>query len=138
MRFSFPLLPAEFEIPDEWWAAAGMVGFNPGGPAYLSTTAATHTIQLRQIEPPFRFPERPLDFHGFGRERMVHLLARIAAGVEIDPIPLLALPEPAEWWQSAPFQYRVRDGLHRFYASVAAGFEAVPAIVTPASTSSEA
>jgi hypothetical protein len=27
MRFPLPLFPAEFEIPDEWWAEAGMVGF---------------------------------------------------------------------------------------------------------------
>jgi hypothetical protein len=125
MRFTFPLLPAEFEIPDEWWSEAGMHGFVLSGPAYRSTTAATHTIPLRELEPPFRFPEAPKDFRGFDRERMTHVLARIAAGAEIDPVPVLILPPLADI-SRAPFRYRVLDGVHRFYASVAAGFECLP------------
>lgn len=32
MRFPYPLLPAEFEIPDEWWTEAGMTAFMLAGP----------------------------------------------------------------------------------------------------------
>jgi hypothetical protein len=28
-----------------------------------------------------------------------------------------------------PFSYRMRDGFHRFYASIAAGFECLPAVI---------
>ena len=67
MRFAFPLLPAEFEIPDEWRAESGMAGFTPTTRAYRSTTE-TQTIPLRDVEPPFRWPEHPRDYHGFGRD----------------------------------------------------------------------
>ena len=54
MRFAFPLLPAEFEIPDDWWIEAGMSNFTPDTLTYRSTAEATHTVALRDIEPPFR------------------------------------------------------------------------------------
>jgi hypothetical protein len=128
MRFSFPLLPAEVEIPDQWWTEASMTGFAPAGPAYRSTAAATHTIPLRQIEPPVRNLDHPLDFRGFRRERMVRILSGFVAGAEIDRVPLFALAS-LDWWLPSPFQYRVRDGMHRFYASVSAGFECLPVTI---------
>jgi hypothetical protein len=127
MRFSFPLLPAEFEIPDEWWFEAGMADFVPLGPAYRSIAAAT-LIPLRAIEPPFRFPESPLDWHGFDRVRLICILSGFVKGDEIKPVPVVELP-PADV-PPAPFRYRVRDGVHRFYASVAAGFQCLPAVVS--------
>jgi len=121
MRFSFPCLPAEFEIPDEWLAEAGMTGFRPSAPAYRSTDAGARAIPLRDIEPPFRYPESPLDFRGFDRARMVRILSGFVDGDDIEPVPLMVLPQPE--YLRAPFCYRVRNGFHRFYASVAAGFE---------------
>ena len=56
MRFAYPNLPAEFEIPDDWWTEAGMTGFAPSARSYLSTDAMARAIPLRDIEPPFRFP----------------------------------------------------------------------------------
>jgi hypothetical protein len=129
MRFAFPLLPAEFEIPDDWWTEVGMAGFTPLGPAYRSTAAATHTVPLREIEPPFRFPESPLDFQGFCRQRLMDIFGGFVAGAEIKPVSLLALPQQ-EWWLPTPFRYRVRDGFHRFYASIAAGFTCLPAVIS--------
>jgi hypothetical protein len=126
MRFPFPLLPAEFEIPDDWLREAGMVGFIPSGSAYRSTAEAT-AAPLREIEPPFRFPECPKDWRGFDRARMIAVLTGIATGAEIAPVPLCELA--LEDFPPAPFRYRLRDGLHRFYASVAAGFECLPAVI---------
>jgi hypothetical protein len=123
MRFPLLFLPCEFEIPDDWWTAAGMEGFTPSGRAYHSTAVAT-PVPLREIEPPLRSPEQPLDWHGFHRARLISLLKGIAAGAEIEPVVLRGLP-PADW---PPFRYSVRDGYHRFYASVAAGFECLPAV----------
>ena len=79
MRYSFPRLPGEFEIPDQWLSEAGMTGFVASGRrAYCSAETAV-LVPLREVEPPFR--------------------------------------------------YRVRNGFHRFYASVAAGFECLPTII---------
>lgn len=127
MRFSFPCYPAEFEIPDDWWAEAGMPGFRPTSASYFPSDRAAQIIRLREIEPPFRFPEHPKDFGGFDRRRLVRILSGFIAGAAIDPVPLLTLPAPE--FQPAPFRYRPRDGFHRFYASVAAGFGSLPEIV---------
>jgi hypothetical protein len=124
MRFSFPRLPAEFEIPDEWLAEAGMTGFRPPAPTYRSTDPGVRAIPLRDIEPPFRSPESPLDFRGFDQARMLRILSGFVDGDDIEPVPLMELPQPE--FPKAPFGYRVKDGFHRFYASVAAGFECLP------------
>jgi hypothetical protein len=120
------MLPAEFELPDEWWNEAGMAGFSPGGRAYRSAADA-RLVSLRTIEPPFRFPERPLDWRGFSHERLVRVLSGIATDAEIEPVPVVELL-PTDF-PRRPFQYRVCDGLHRFYASVAAGFECLPVVI---------
>jgi hypothetical protein len=127
MRIPYPCYPAEFEIPDDWWVEAGMPGFRPASASYLSSDPAAQVIRLRDIEPPFRFPEHAKDFQGFDRERLVRILSGFVAGAAIEPVPLLALPEVE--FQPWPFRYRPRDGFHRFYAAVAAGFGSLPGIV---------
>jgi hypothetical protein len=125
MRFLFPRFPAEFQIPDEWWTEAGMTGFTPSTSAYRSTPEATSVVPLFDIEPPFRLPAVPKDFHGFDRERMIRLLRGIAADVTLPPVGLLILPPLADI-SAPPFKYRLLCGVHRFYASIAAGFEFLP------------
>jgi hypothetical protein len=126
MRHSFPLLPGEFEIPDQWWEEAGMNGFVPLGRAYCATTAAV-LVPLREIEPPFRVPESAFDWHGFDHVRLIPILKGFVAGAKIPPVPLIKLP-PTDV-PHAPFGYRVHNGFHRFYASVAAGYACLPAII---------
>jgi hypothetical protein len=125
MRFSYPQLPAEFEIPDEWWAEAGMMEFQPTSLAYSSNDEVTHTPKLREIEPPIRLPEYPKDFRGFCRERMVRILRGFVNGDEILPVTAIILPDIADI-SGNPFKYRIVDGVHRYHAAVAAGFGALP------------
>jgi hypothetical protein len=128
MRFRFPLLPAEFEIPDSWWTDAGMTAFCPGAPSYRSTPHPNViAVRLREIEPPFRNPGVLRDWQGFDRARMIHVLRWMASDAAIQPVPVVKLP-PADD-PAGPFAYRVCDGFHRFYASVAAGFELLPVVV---------
>ncbi|WP_028229668.1 hypothetical protein [Paraburkholderia ferrariae] len=126
MRFRFPLLPAEFEIPDAWWADAGMAAFRPGASSYRSTPDAL-LVPLQAIEPPFRNPEVIRDWRGFDRARMISVLSGMATGAEMPPVPVVALPTTD--YPAAPFAYRVCDGFHRFYASVAAAFEMLPVVI---------
>ena len=48
------------------------------------------------------------------------------SGAMIQPVPVTEIPfidlDPS------PYRFRVHDGFHRFYASVAAGFEALPTV----------
>ncbi len=127
MRFPYPLLPAEFEIPDDWWTEAGMTAFTLAEDTYRSSGGA-QPIALREIEPPFRSGGCPKDFGGFDRKRLVAVLRGIAGGDEIPPVQLRAL-KPLNDWHRLPFTYQVDDGFHRFYASVAAGFEFLPASI---------
>ena len=129
MRFRMPNYPCEFGIPNEWWAEAGMVGFSPSNSASAdrSSTAAM-LVPLQTILPPPRFPTAPKDWHGFERARLVSLLKGIATGVEIEPVPLLKLPQDDVW--RMPYRYRMRDGFHRFYVSIAAGFKCLPAVIS--------
>lgn len=124
MQFAFPRYPAEFEVPDEWWAAAGMSDFMCVRSAYNSTT--DELIQLVHIEPPFRLREIHPTSNGFDRERFVSILKGFRTDAQLPPIDLLNIP-PTHDISGDPFRFRVADGFHRFYASIAAGFEFVPA-----------
>jgi hypothetical protein len=93
-------------------------------PAYRSTT--TDSFALDDIEPVYRRPNAPRDWHGFRRVDLVSILKGFVADGEIPPIELLVLP-PLHDLSGEPFKFRVVNGYHRFYASIAAGFEFVPA-----------
>jgi hypothetical protein len=94
-----------------------MDGFTRTAPAYRSTAAAV-PVPLREIEPPYRGPDR---------RRLISVLNGIATGAEIEPVPLLQLPPDLP--SRAPYGFRVLDGFHRFYASIAAGSERLPASI---------
>jgi hypothetical protein len=123
MRFPMPNFPCDFELPDDWLAEAGMVGFAATTSAYRSTSAA-ELIPLAEIEPPYRRVSK--DWHGFDRPRLISVLKGIVDGVEIEPVPLFTLPVTD--FPITPYRYRVLNGFHRFYASIAAGFESLPGV----------
>jgi hypothetical protein len=127
MRFAMPHYPCEFQIPDEWWAEADMAGFAAIEPSYRSTRDA-ELVPLPEIEPPYRKITTPHDWCGFDRARLAHILKGFTTGTRIQPVPLLELP-PSDLPSRTPYGYRVLDGYHRFYASIAAGFECLPASV---------
>lgn len=133
MLFQLPNFPCSFEIPDDWLQEAGFNGYVATEPSFRSKPGAT-LVCLAEIEPQLRSPTSPNDFHGFGRQRMVKVLNEIVTGAEIYPVPLVKLPELDDRLVETPYRYRtydyrIQDGFHRFYASVAAGFEYVPAIM---------
>ena len=101
-----------------------MVGFTPAVRAYHSTEAAI-LVPLAEVEPPYRTPTCEKDWRGFERVRFVSVLKGIITGAEIEPIPVRELPEE-DFPYVRPYRFRVRDGYHRFYASIVAGFAALP------------
>jgi hypothetical protein len=125
VRYSIPNFPCEFEIPDDWLTASGINNFAPSATAYCSSPE-TVLAALSEVIPPMRKPTFPKDWRGFERERLLVLLRRIAVGEQIDPVPLIQLPEP-DPILPLPYRYSVRDGFHRFYASIIAGFTHLPA-----------
>jgi hypothetical protein len=134
MHFQLPNFPCEFEIPDDWLVEAGLRNFTASTPSFCSTTDVT-LVPIREIEPPLRLQASPNDFHGFDRRRMISVLQGIVAGAEIEAVPLIQLPELDDRLARTPqryrtYGYRVQDGFHRFYGSIAAGFECLPALIT--------
>jgi hypothetical protein len=124
MQVPMPSYPCEFEIPDDWIAEAGFKGFRAKRPAYLSTSNA-ELIPLDLVEPLFRSIEHPLDFHGFNRERFVSVLKGFVADDVIPAVPAIHLP--VREFCAGTFRYRACNGVHRYYASIAAGFSMLPA-----------
>lgn len=127
MRYPIFNYPCDFEIRDEWLAESGMNGFSPTARAYLSDRKAP-CIPLHDIEPPFRSPGVKKDWCGFDRARMVCILKGFVAGDRIPPVSLRTLPETLD--SPSPYRFRVHDGYHRFYASLAAGFDLLPSCHT--------
>ena len=126
MRFSMPHFPLEFDIPDVWLKEAGFDGVWPTTASFKSSPAAA-LIPLTESEPVARFKTAPKDGGGFDRDRLVKILRRIISEAEIDPVPLMKLPYLD--LSPSPYRYTVKDGYHRFYASVAARFSELPAII---------
>jgi hypothetical protein len=126
MRYAMPNFPSEFEIPDNWLTEAGLVGFVPTTTAYHSSPDAV-LVPLIVIEPPHRILAVAKDWRGFDRSRFISVLKGIVGAAEIEPVPLLELPV----FEFAPntYRFRVRNGFHRFYASIVAGFECLSATI---------
>jgi hypothetical protein len=113
----FPLLAA-------WWVEAGMNDFQRETEAYAhSVYPAVQLIALTDIEPPLLGPGRArLTDSGFDYDRMMLILRGIASKRIIPPVQM------TDQQQQGEYRYKVYDGWHRFYASVAAGFPCLPTV----------
>ena len=106
-------------VPTVWKAEAGVQEFKPTQRAYRCE-APYELIALTDIEVPLRNSGYPLDANGFRRDRMVRLLTGIRDNVSLPAIYI----ERANPGQRP---YRVREGVHRYHASVTLGFSHIPA-----------
>jgi hypothetical protein len=77
-------------------------------------------VQLLEIAPVQRNPGVPW----FHRDRTVKILRAFVANDALPPVPVHELP-------TGSYRYALRDGFHRFYASAAAGFNALPIEILP-------
>ncbi len=121
MKFSHP---AAFEIPDKWIAAAGLSGFK----AVTETYRAARDPKWPNLVLVFDQIVTPVRAEGtrwFDRDRMIAILQGIVSGAELPAVNVHELPG------HTPRPFALRDGFHRFYASAAAGFGAVPVAVLP-------
>lgn len=123
----------EIELDDAWWTEAGMESFVPTSLTYTvnSSGASSSSILYVLIEDiaPVR---RNLGINIFNanentgqtaRERVLWILNGFVLGDEIPPVEIVRELE------ESPHQYRLKDGTHRLYCSLAAGFTHVPAVL---------
>jgi hypothetical protein len=111
-------VPETMEIPPEWLAEAGLNNFVATSSGFKCS--APHVlIPLADIERVVR--DRPLDANGFCHDRMIRVLVGVRDGADILP------PVPVECIElNQRRMHRLRDGTHRFYASLTLGFSHLP------------
>lgn len=105
---------AEIELPDSWGIAAALA--TAQGKQCYSTEGQVQYADLTDIE----ILPRTRGCGPFDPARMRAILDAIANGQPLPPIDVdqpPASPRPV---------YRLRDGFHRYFASVAVGFTTVP------------
>ncbi|MGH8488341.1 MAG: hypothetical protein ACREXS_05600 [Gammaproteobacteria bacterium] len=124
MKFRTPCTHAEFEISDEWWSFAEMESFRPvGGGFYPYSPVCANLVEvvsLSVVEP----PKHDVGVPRFKKYKMVPvLLAFQSPECALPPVEVVRLSE------SPRYQFRVRNGYHRFYASVAVGYHSLPVVV---------
>jgi hypothetical protein len=124
-KMRFPLIGScgEFEIPDEWCRDASLSSFVRRGKAY-PCDPGVELRPLADIGPPVRTPHTKFDHGGLHRDRLVRILRGFAAGDEIPPAMVHRLPPGA-------FALAVREGFHRYYASLAAGYNHLLVNIVP-------
>ena len=121
----------EFELDCAWWTEAGMEKFAPLTRAYVAKSSQTDGRSI--IEVPIEDVRAVSRKPGIGifndnedstaRERVVRILGGFVSGEKIRPVEVKC--EPPE----SPYRYKLHDGTHRFYCSLAAGFSHVPAVI---------
>jgi hypothetical protein len=117
------------ELPDPWWAEAEMAGFVPRARTFRPDVNAEKGVEIfeasvEDVAPLKRAPGVGIfndNKEATARERVVRILRGFREGAQIPPIHLTKLT-PA-----AAFRYKIGNGSHRFYCSLAAGFSHVPA-----------
>jgi hypothetical protein len=104
------------QIPAEWLTEAGLQNFTPVRSSFRCDVPH-ELIALTDIEKFVR--SIPIDANGFRRSKMMPVLAGIRDGNSFLPIYI----ETADPGQRP---YRLRDGVHRYYAALTLGFSHVP------------
>jgi hypothetical protein len=130
MRFPMPLFPCAFELLNNWLVEAGWINddghmiFQPTGAAYPSTPNA-RLISLKLVEPLGRDCGYGKNFHGFDRGRMLKIPKEFVAGDIIEAPNAIELPDDRDFCRGQ-YRYRICDGVHRYFASIAAGYTLIP------------
>jgi hypothetical protein len=124
MQFETPITGIRFEIPDDWWSFAEMDTFVLRGGGFYpyqqcASAAEIDVVPLTDVEPPLRDSGVP----PFKKYKLVPVLFALLS-------PEGTLP-PVEGFMasSGRHRFRVRNGYHRYYASVAVGFSKLPIVV---------
>jgi hypothetical protein len=113
-----------FEIPDDWWHFAEMERFRPSEGGYYPycepRTGLVEVVLLSDVQP----LERNVGTALFKKYKLVPVLFAFTSPecalppVELNPLKI-----------SGPYRYKVHNGCHRYYASIAAGYTKLPATV---------
>jgi hypothetical protein len=116
-----------FEIPTEWCEAAGAPNFVQEPPYCYEVSPDTgcRVVLVSEVAPPKRKPGlKGFSKDGFAEEKMVSILRAFRDHSALPPIEVNEI-------SAGHYRYKVYDGVHRCYASVAAGFSHLPVTIKP-------
>jgi len=122
MRFQIPTSDMTFDVPDDWWRFAEMDGFAARHPSYAPSIEAFNgqidfaIVPISAIDPPIG---REPAARALTKARIVPILLAISAGRELPPVQLRRVPGD---------RFELIHGYHRYCASIAAGFQAIPGV----------
>jgi hypothetical protein len=115
------------DLNDEWWAEAGMHSFVPLARAYRSDriAVAVHIADIGPVSLQRRtigiFKDNP-DVGISARERVLKILWGFRCGEAMPRVEII------EAESEYGHKYRLIEGVHRLYLSIAAGFTHVPTV----------
>ncbi|MEN6586284.1 MAG: hypothetical protein ABFE02_09615 [Sulfuricella sp.] len=121
MKFNIPQGGHSFEIPDEWWENSGMVDCTPLSSHYHTDPTCSTIVPFNEVVPPLRDGD---EIWFRNRETVIQLLTKMCDGIELPPIEVWSKEKKCS------NRYVVRDGLHRFYLSIAIGYTEIPIRIT--------
>ena len=113
-----------FEIPDEWWNAAGMRGFKTDRRVYRQSPqsgAAEDATIIRLVDnigPDPRGPSVP----NFEQYRMISILRAIRLDRVMSPIEVIKA-------NGQGYTHTLYSGCHQLAASIAVGYPLVPTVI---------
>lgn len=111
-----------FEITTEWWDFCEVDKFDARSRyyPYRDGAGAVEVVDLRQIQPPSRAEGTPM----FRKYKLVPILLGFTSPeCEIAPVEVIRLTD-------AEYNYELKNGFHRYYASVAVGYDCIPALIS--------
>jgi hypothetical protein len=119
----------EIELDGDWLVAAEMSGFVPTSKAYRTSKSIDKNATIREIcigdiGPVHRnvgiFRDSPAGIPV--RERVIKILRGFRSGDAIPPVKVV------ENKPGSAHRYKLTDGTHRLYCSIAVGFTDIPAV----------
>ena len=123
MKKSIPGTDLEFEIPQDWWLFCDMNIRNVDDYKYYQHNGSlkeTKIADITHIEPPTRGNGIPQ----LEKYKLVPILLAFTS-------PECALPPvKVSVYNSGPYKYKLTNGYHRYYASLAVGYTMLPIVVT--------
>ncbi len=113
-----PNSTVEFEVPDDWWTSAGMANFVPSSDYYTTKqSSCPEIVAVGEVEPPSRGNGQ---FWFRNRQSVIEVLTKMRTGEELEPIEVWSREK------TRTEKYRVKNGFHRFYLSIAIGYPKLP------------
>jgi hypothetical protein len=126
MDFVTPRGDVSFVIPDDWWHFAEMATFDRSlsagyYPPSVAAEQAFETVPLSEIEPPVR----TVAGLSFRKYKLMPVLFAFASPE--CALPLVEVTKQTDAGHT--YRYRVVNGYHRYYASVAVGYRELPVLI---------